>query len=175
VAVPLLAAEALGVWQLLADVRARHPEARWLEPAKLHLTLVFLGATDPGEIDRLGAAVADVADRWRAFEAATGEAGGYLGTRRGGVAWLTLRQGRAQLSRLSRELDAAMAAGAYARHRPRPHLTLARRVDAKLLAELQATPPPEIRFPVDRVQLMRSHTGPGGSRYDELATFLLTG
>ena len=174
-AVPLPTAEGRRLWQSLADVRARHPEARWLEPAKLHLTLVFLGATDPGEIDRLTAAVAHVTGRWRTLEAGTGEAGGYLGTRRGGVAWLTVREGRVQLSRLSRELDAAMAACTYARHGPRPHLTLARRVDAKLLAELQATPPPEIRFPVDRVKLMRSHTGPGGSRYEELATFLLSG
>jgi len=141
----------------------------------MHLTLVFLGATPSGEVERLGMAVGDVAGRWPPLVAGTGEAGGYLGTRRGGVAWLTVRGGRIQLSRLSRELDAAMAAGTYTRHGPRPHLTLARRVDAKLLAELQATPHPEIRFPVDRVQLMRSHTGPGGSRYDELATFLLTG
>lgn len=141
----------------------------------MHLTLVFLGATAPAELERLTTSVAEVAARWAPLEASTGEAGGYPGTRRGGVAWLTVREGRAELSRLSRELDAAMAAGTYDRHGPRPHLTLGRRVDAALLAELQAMPPSDIRFSVDRVLMMRSHTGPGGSRYEGLATFELSG
>jgi len=95
--------------------------------------------------------------------------------RRGGVAWLSVGGGRAQLSALSRELDETIGSGSYGRRGPRPHLTLARRVDAVLLAELQAMSPPAILFRVERLQLMRSHTGPGGSRYEELAAFELTG
>lgn len=172
-AAPLPAEAAEQLWHELASLRARHSEARWLEPAKLHLTLVFLGATDPAELDRLSAALAEVTGRWRPFEVVTGRAGGYLG-RRGGVGWLGIGQGRRELSRLAHELDRAMGSAVYERTSPRPHLTLARGLGEPLLAELQTITPAESRFRVARLQLLRSHTGPAGSRYEELVGFELS-
>ena len=36
----------------MAALRARHPDARWLPPHKLHMTLVFLGQTESRDVQR---------------------------------------------------------------------------------------------------------------------------
>ena len=111
------------------------------------------------------------------FEVATGEAGGLPNGRRGGVAWLRLERGRRRRSRsLALELDREMGSGTYdERHRPRPHLTVARRVDESVIAALRELAPAiDVAWTVDRVVLLRSHTDPGGSRYEELHSTLLT-
>jgi 2'-5' RNA ligase len=63
------------------------------------------------------------------------------------------------------------------RLQPRPHLTVARRVDESTIAALSdwALTRPRFAWHVDRLVLLRSHMGPAGSRYEELASNLLTG
>jgi 2'-5' RNA ligase len=154
-------------------LRARHPQARWTPASKLHLTLVFLGATDPAELPRISAGAADVAGRWSPFTVASGDGGGYLG-RRGGVAWLTIVEGHHQAALLSREVDQALASGTYEKMSPRPHLTLARKVDEVLLADVRdAAASLHRQWLVDRIVLYRSHTGPGSAQYEELSSFAL--
>ena len=136
------------------------------------MTLVFLGQTDAGRVPELAAAVADVAARHAKFALTTGHAGGRAGGRRGGVAWLRLADGRHEVAQLSIDVDDALASGTYdARHAPRPHLTVARRVDEQALSDLQrSTEGLRVSWVVDRIVLFRSHTGPGGSRYEALSS-----
>jgi 2'-5' RNA ligase len=69
----------------LAPVRAAHPHVRWLARDKLHLTLVFLGATDAARVPQLSQAVAAAAARHARFDVVTGEAGGRISEQRGVV------------------------------------------------------------------------------------------
>jgi RNA 2',3'-cyclic 3'-phosphodiesterase len=166
-------AVAHGIYEGLTDVRARHRLARWTQPEQLHLTLVFLGATDPYAVPDLGGLLAQVAARWQAFDVATAEAGGYLNDRRGGVAWLTIGRGRDQMSSLSRDVDELLESHAYEGRPPRPHLTVARRVDEALLADLRAAADNlRVEFSVEALVLYRSHMGPRG-RYEELSRHAL--
>lgn len=168
-AAALPADAATAVWSATAAVRTRFPEARWSPVEKLHLTLVFLGATDPDRVDEVASAVARAAAGFAPFEVRTGAGGGYARGRRGGVAWLRLAAGAPEASRLSRAIDDAIGSAIYATADPHPHLTLARRVDEPLLAELRRTAPAlEQSWTVHRVVLLRSYTDPGGSRYEEL-------
>lgn len=167
---PVPEATASALQAALAPLRARHPDAHWTPASKLHLTLVFLGPSAPSDVPRLGAAVAHVAAGWSPFAVGTGDGGGYTG-RRGGVAWLTVADGRAEAARLSLAVDAAIEARAYEAYAPRPHLTLARRVDDGLLDDVAAAAA-ELRtgWLVDRAVLYRSHAGPGSADYEALST-----
>ena len=141
----------------------------------LHLTLVFLGATDPGRVAAVSTALDVVADRHGPVSVRSGAAGGRADDRRGGVAWLGLASGREALARLSLELDRAIGSGVYATLAPRPHLTVARRVDQALLDDLRLTAVRvRLEWLIDAVVLFRSHTGPQGSRYEELDRRALT-
>jgi len=172
VAAPLPESAAARTWEALAEVRIRHPHVRWLPPNKLHLTLVFLGSTDPSRLDAIAAACGQVAALHRPFEIATGEAGGRAGGRRGGVAWLRLAEGGHEVAQLSLDLDNAISSHTFdAERAPRPHLTIARGVSESALRDLGAVAKVvRLRWTVDRIVLFRSHTDAGGSRYEEFAS-----
>jgi 2'-5' RNA ligase len=175
VAAPLPDDAAAGLWRALAELRAAHTDARWTDPDQYHATLVFLGATNPAAVPAMATGLGEVAARWSAFDAVTGAAGGIAGGRRGGVAWLRLRDGHDELARLSLEVDEALASATYGEDfRPRPHVTLARRVDRAFLDHLHAAAPElTTRWRVERLVLYRSHTSSAGSRYEELAEYPL--
>jgi len=125
----------------------------------------------------MAAALAAVATGRGAYGASTGEAGGRIddrpGARRGGVAWLRLGAGFAETAALSLAVDDALGSATYDdRHRPRPHLTVARKVDQAVLDSLSAVAPElHLSWTVDRIVLFRSHTGTGGASYEELNSF----
>jgi 2'-5' RNA ligase len=152
---------------------------RWLAPEKLHLTLVFLGDTDPARVTLLTQAMAVVAGTREAFAVSTGEAGGRIGGRRGGVAWLRLAQGGEQVADLARATDEALGSDIYDdRVVPRPHLTVARGVTEQALNDLrksQGAGGLDLGWKVDRITLFRSHTERSGSRYEALAQHTLRG
>jgi RNA 2',3'-cyclic 3'-phosphodiesterase len=155
------------VWQALAEVRPRHPEVRWISPEQMHLTLLFLGLTDPSFVPVVRRAVAEAGAAHAPAAVATSGVGGRVGGRRGGVAWLRLDgPGVDVLSHLSVELDAALP-GARRGRINRPHLTIARRVGESALADLSA---PSVHFTIDRIALFRSHADRQGARYESLAT-----
>jgi RNA 2',3'-cyclic 3'-phosphodiesterase len=159
----------------LAALRARHPNARWLPPHKLHLTLVFLGQTESRRVDHIAAATSIVAGRHSAYDIVTGEGGGRVHTARGGVCWLRLADGGHETAQLALDLDAEIGSPTYdAKHPPHPHLTLARGVDQATLEDVQETARDlTLKWTADRLALFRSYTDPGGSIYEELATYPL--
>jgi 2'-5' RNA ligase len=171
--VPEPAAHAL--WSALDGLRARHPDARWAKREQLHATLLFLGQTDAGEVPRLVEAMALTAPQHAPFDATTTIAGGRFDDRRGGVAWLVLDDRQRRLRNLARELDWRVGSKVYANSRPRPHVTVARRIDEQLLADLHAAADGlQATWTFDRVVLYRSFSEPGGSRYEVLAEQPLT-
>ncbi|MDL2335440.1 MAG: 2'-5' RNA ligase family protein, partial [Chloroflexota bacterium] len=146
----------------MAGLRSRHPDARWLSPQKLHLTLVFLGQTDPRRANEIAAATAAVAARHRAYPVATGDGGGRVNTERGGVCWLRLADGGHETAQLALDLDDELRSATYdAEHPPHPHLTLARGVDQATLDDVRSTARGlTLRWTADRLVLFRSYTDP---------------
>jgi 2'-5' RNA ligase len=177
VAAPMPAADAEKASAAMAALRARHPEARWLPPHKLHLTLVFLGQTESRDVQRIAAVTAAVAERHRAYDVVTGNGGGRVHTQRGGVCWLRLADGGRATSQLALDLDEAIGSATYdATHPPHPHLTLARGIDRATLDDVRSTARGlKLQWIADRIVLFRSHTDPTGSIYEELAAFDLAG
>lgn len=72
--VPRDAAAAL--WDLCGEVRRRHPDVRWTPPENWHVTLVFLGASEPALVPAMGEVVERVASRYAPLDIVIDGVGG---------------------------------------------------------------------------------------------------
>ena len=175
IAAPVPEEAAISLWSALDDLRAKHPGARWAKRQQLHATLLFLGQTEAAEVPRLTEAMTLAAKQHGPFEATTTYAGGRFDDRRGGVAWLVLDDRQRRLRNLAREVDWRVGTNVYANRRPKPHVTVARRIDQELLMDLHAAADGlHASWTFDRMVLYRSFGDPGGSRYETLAEEALT-
>ena len=90
------------------------------------------------------------------------------------VAWLAIGSGAGHVLVLADELAArcpeGLTNGPPPRRTPSAHLTVARRADADLVADLgqQRLGPLAASWTSDRIALVRSHLGSDGSRYETL-------
>lgn len=160
-------------------LRRSLPAARWVPVENLHLTLRFLGATDPDRVPRL---VDAVRPAFAAFEPLTlrlAGGGTFPPARSARVAWVGIDGGEA-LPELQREVAAAADAALGLEPEGRafhPHVTLARprrpwnRRASEEFARAFEGPLGE-PFVVREGVLVESRLGPGGSVYtavEELA------
>ncbi len=163
-----------------ASLRSRLPAARWLPPASLHLTLVFLGDTEPAAVEPLATALGEVAARHPPCDLQLA-GGGSFPAGRPRVVWVGFSRCEA-LVRLQVGVARAVAQSLDRppeRRRFHPHLTLARcrRPWPPSAAERWRQgldgplgPP----FVADAVALIRSHLEPAGARYETVARLPLT-
>jgi len=146
---------------------------RWADPDRWHVTIAFLGPTDPaavpGVIDRL----ATIAEAHEGSRATTGGLGAFPTAARARVAWYGIGDGAGRLARLA--ADVADGLGLEASRQLRPHVTLARarRRPIDLRPWLSSASAPVGELITDRIQLMRSNTGSGPARYETLAVMKL--
>jgi len=180
--VPLPAAARAAIETLVASVRLapepapgerRDPrDVRWVRMDGLHVTLRFLGPTDPGRLDAARAAVESAATGFGAFEAGLAGAGAFPNLGRPRVLWLGLTRGLAPLNELTVRLATALAEHGWPHDdRPvRPHLTLARSdgvaAGSQVAGRLTAAAADfELAWTADRLVLFESQTGGGPARY----------
>jgi 2'-5' RNA ligase len=160
--------DAVTAWR--ADSAA--PNLRWTDPEGWHITLAFLGATDPHDVPGLVERLAEVATRTEPFGVTTGAAGAFPRPGAAQSAWLGIVDpgpGR-RLAGLAEWVQAAVLP-VDQRRRLRAHLTLgrsrARRGEplGSWLASLEFPPTP---IPIAEIVLYRSHLGRGPARYEDL-------
>jgi 2'-5' RNA ligase len=163
----------------VAELRAA-PEAdawRWADPQGWHVTLAFMGATDPASVPRLSQALASLAASEAGFTRDGGGLGAFPSRARARVMWYGIADPDGRLRRLAAEVQAAVGLPSDARFRG--HLTLGRARDrvgtdaSALLDGVEAAP--SSRLNVDRLVLYRSHLGRGPARYEALSSAPLGG
>ena len=142
---------------------------RWTDPASWHVTLAFMGATDPRSVPRLHATLRTVAARHGAFELPVGGIGAFPSASTARVVWIGVADPEGTLGRLAADLHVAL--GLEVSQPFTAHLTLARvpRGTVDLRAWPDGTPGPVGRLVVDEVQLLRSRLGGRQERYEVLA------
>jgi 2'-5' RNA ligase len=150
--------------------RAGDADWRWSDPEAWHMTLAFMGATDPADVPRLGTALVELAAAHEALELRAAGLGAFPSRGRARVLWYGVADPEGRLARLARAVRAAV--GLPPEDRFRGHLTLARArdrlgTDAGGLLDVLA---PQSRLAVDRLILFRSHLGRGPAHYEALAT-----
>jgi RNA 2',3'-cyclic 3'-phosphodiesterase len=172
---------ALGAWA--AHALGALDAVRLVAPESLHVTLCFMGTIDAAWVDGVGAAVGAACLGRGPLALSVGEAVALPARRPRVVAARIGGPGERELAALQAALAARLAAGGWYRPEVRPflaHVTLARvrsraqaRLDGRVVADL--VPAAAAPFTADTVTLFRSHTGPGGARYEPLVRVPLAG
>ena len=102
--------------------------AKWVRPQNIHLTLKFLGNINPGDIDKVGGAMADAVAEFEALNLVAEGIGVFPGINRPRVIWVGLKGQVQLLFAMQRLLEDNLATLGYKKEK-RPfkgHLTLGR-------------------------------------------------
>jgi len=179
------------IQRFIDGVREFAPDARWVRPESLHITLKFIGEKPAETLEKITQALAGI--RGQAVSMTFRGHGFFPNANAARVFWVGLDSG-AQLAQLAASIDSRMLSLGILKeeHAFSPHLTLARggggsgnpgrqkgdRVNwafQRLQGKLAALPPPEFGTMTAReFFLYQSQLGPGGSRYTKLQNFELT-
>ena len=164
---------------------AAHP-LRWSRPEGIHLTLKFLGDTDPARIPDIADALVRVAGKHAPFELPVGGLGMFPNARRPNVLWVGVQDEAHRLRHLAADVDKAMAKLGWQREK-RPfsgHLTLARVKKQAGNRERRALGEAVIALrgyerlgvlPVQHIHIMRSQLQPSGAVYTEIKVIDIVG
>jgi 2'-5' RNA ligase len=164
------------------------PEARWVRPESLHITLKFIGEKSSEAVEEIKRALSGVPSE--PFDVVFRNYGFFPTAPAARVFWVGIEAGP-QLSALAKLVDDATSALGIPReaHPYSPHLTLARGVGRSgspkrdkrdksnfrfqhLQEKLNALPTPEFGTMAAReFFLYQSELGRGGSRYTKIAKF----
>jgi 2'-5' RNA ligase len=176
--------------RFLEGVRGFAPDARWVRPESLHVTLKFIGEKPDDEVSKIHQVLSTI--EAGAFEISFGGYGFFPTPKSARVFWIGLNASD-RLPQLANTIDDAVASIGISQetHAFRPHLTLARgtggsgaphkqkgdranRSFQRLQEKLAALSTPEFGSTTTReFFLYQSKLGPGGSRYTKIAGFAL--
>jgi 2'-5' RNA ligase len=161
-----------------ADLAAGLPDARWVAPESLHITLRFIGEVDEHVAEDVDAELIGV--RAHPMTLSLSGLGCFESRDRVRAVWARVMAGD-DLAQLQRSIEQAVRRAGLApnAHKFIPHVTLTRlrNVPVDLVAPYLAhfggfrTEP----FEVSHFTLFRSHMGHGGSHYEALAHYDLAG
>jgi len=166
------------------------PDARWVRPESLHVTLKFIGEKPDEDVAQIKQALETIVTD--PFELNFRGYGFFPGARAPRVFWVGIESG-ANLNSLAATVDEKLASLDIAKeeHAFNPHLTLARggggsgsprkqkndhpnRSFQRLQEKLGALPVPDLGIMAAReFHLYQSRLSPGGSKYIKLAGFAL--
>ncbi len=155
----------------------RYSGFKWVLPEQMHVTLKFLGESEPEAVQRLDSELAK-SGSVRAFGIKIAGAGAFPDLTRPKVIWLGVREGAQSLAKLAEGVErAAKHAGFPADGgRFRAHLTLARaRESGPLPAGLDGllAGAPELCWQCDRFYMIKSVLTPKGPVYTPLREYPL--
>jgi 2'-5' RNA ligase len=151
------------------------------DPEQVHVTLKFLGDTDPDELDDLRSALAAAVEDAAVdpFEAEFGGYGVFPSLDYISVIWLGVRRGSEELSALHEAIEARTTALGFdpEDHEFTPHTTIARMRDARRKEHVQAVvrerDPDVGDLRVEEVRLTESTLTPDGPEYETVTAISL--
>ena len=164
----------------IQDDLAEASGLNFVEPDQAHLTLKFLGDTDPGDLEALTAAIETAVDEAgvEPFETTLGGLGVFPSPDYIRVVWLGVESGGEGFTRLFEALEEhTVELGFDAEsHDFTPHVTLARMEHAGGKELVQAALEADYHvgsMTVDEVRLKESHLRSGGPVYETVEAFPL--
>lgn len=177
VAVPIPDAVLDAVAGVVDPLRAGGADVSWARPETLHVTLRFLGDTDPDRVPALADALRAALAPFPGPEVRIAGGGAFPSLRAPRVLWIGVD---APLAPVAAAVDATVQAvlGLPPEDRAfRPHLTIGRARSGRPVREAQALAAVgELgRFRADCATLYRSELSPKGARHTVLETFLFQG
>lgn len=164
---------------ILDHVAAFAHDVRWVAAESLHITMKFLGDVAEARIDGIKTVVHAAAANVAPFRIEIGGFGAFPSASRPSVFWLGIGPSP-ELAQLQDRIESGCTALGFEREaRPfKPHLTLGRtRKDARVPRAVMDRMTAQVGYKADvvveSVDLMRSHLGTRGARYELLERALL--
>lgn len=160
-----------------ASLRTAIPGFRWVPVENLHLTLVFVGWADPGDVASIHSALEAAVTPAAPFTARLGLAGRFPDRGKARILWVGFRAGDERLAHLADRAREGVADRVTDARPFRPHITVARakqpvRVSSSALAAVASL---DRDAAVDAVTLFRSHLGSPHPLYEAIARIGLQG
>ena len=157
------------------DLKRMKIRARWVRPENIHLTLKFLGDINPGDIDKIGAAMAGAAIEFPPVTLTVRGIGVFPGIKRPRVIWVGLGGAKPTLLNLQRNLEDRLATVGFPKEKRsfNAHLTLGRirqAVNPNILGQAiqDYSDLGNLKFCADRIILFKSDLKPSGAVYSHL-------
>jgi 2'-5' RNA ligase len=153
------------------------PDLRWTDPDGWHVTLAFLGTTDPDAVAGIRDTLAGAVRTAVPFVVQTAGAGAFPRAANAQSVWLGIDDPAGRLAGLAHDVQVATL-DADLRRPLHPHLTLGRsraRRGEPLAHWLDSRVLKPVEMAVDGFVLYRSHLSTGPARYEELARLPLGG
>jgi len=103
-------------------------DVKWVEPANLHVTLLFLGEVEDRQVAKICAMVAETTANHQSFRLSVEGAGAFPTPRRPRILWAGIGDGADALVALHDDLETPLTKLGYRREgrRYKPHVTLGR-------------------------------------------------
>lgn len=149
--------------------------AKWVNPAGMHITFAFLGYRHPDDVEDLSNALRTAAGCVPAFEYTLEGIGAFPSPNRARVLWAGIGRGSDEMVRCASAVETHLEPHGYVPEKRAftPHVTLARfRAPARIEAvaiEAAAGLLPENAFTARRLTLFESRLRPSGAEYYSLA------
>ena len=163
------------ILRFLEGIEGFAPDARWVRPESLHVTLKFIGEQTPEQVEAITARLERIESG--GFEIRLGGYGFFPTAKAPRVFWIGIQAGP-QLGQLAGSIDVAVAELGIAREdRPfSPHLTLARfpvpRQQPALVAAVAEWATASLgRIEVSEFFLFESKLAPQGAQYRKVLRF----
>jgi 2'-5' RNA ligase len=150
---------------------------RWVAHEALHLTLAFLGPTEPEAIGGIKDHVEQTTTHHAPMTRTTGRLGAFARPGSARVLWYAVHDPDNALEALATDLDGVLGLGQTGPYHPHVTLARARRrsLDLRGWIEAASESAPEGTLAIRTLYLMRSHLRGGRARYETLASFPLAG
>jgi 2'-5' RNA ligase len=174
----------------MQGVKGYAPEARWVRPESLHVTLKFIGEESDEKVEEIKTQLSGISGH--AVELSFRGYGFFPSNKAPRLFWLGIDAGP-ELTALAKLVDESLVTVPREKHAFSPHLTLARDSGRSGSPLRQKGDEPHARFhllqqklaampPLDfgtmtagAFFLYQSHLGPGGSKYTKIASFPRSG
>lgn len=174
IALPLEAEVERKLGNIINDLRGQDGKIKWVNAKNIHLTLKFLGDTNPNEVDSIKTELQRLAKPYSKFTGNIIKLGAFPNLNRPRVIWAGMDSVPEKMISLAKEIDQAMhTLGWDLEARPfKPHFTLGRVKDSRGLEQLtdymkQYRFEP-IPFCFDKLVLFQSTLTPRGPIYKSL-------
>lgn len=164
-----------------APLREEGFPVRWIDPEQLHLTLKFLGDVKEHRVDDVVEVMDAVGGDFQPFEVGFERVGAFPSLRSPNVIWLGV-EATMEMRAVKHDLEHGLVDMGFERETRafQPHVTLARTDndadagDFRKLESLSRQVELDETHRVARIDLVRSHRGSSGARYERIHGARLT-
>lgn len=111
-----------------SQFKKSNADVKWVSQDNLHITLKFLGDINEEQVNKLIAAITDIASKHKQFTLKLGPTGAFPGIRSPRIIWVGVTKGDNELKEIAREIELnAVKAGIPEENKPfSSHITIGR-------------------------------------------------